>query len=79
MLAFSLLILGVIICLTSVESWRIINYEEIGAVSDDGSDMNIMWANGALMNKTLNALVPGDVFLVPNKTFHLVRILSSLK
>ena len=37
-------------------------------MADDAS-MSIMNSNGAILNKSLNALSPGDTFVVPNKTF----------
>ena len=30
------------------------------------------WANGALLNKTLSNLQPGDILFIPNKTYHLM-------
>lgn len=53
-------------------SARLINYEtDAGAVGDDSSNTT-SWRNGDILNKTLAALAPGDVFVVPNKTFHLM-------
>lgn len=52
-------------------SGRLINYEEEGAIPDDESE-RASWTNGILMNKTLGLLQPGDVFLVPDKTFYLM-------
>merc|ERR1719186_1360747 len=50
---------------------RLYNFEEEGAIPDDMSERT-SWTNGILMNKTLSLLKPGDVFLVPNKTFLLM-------
>lgn len=47
------------------------NFEALGAISDNDA-MDVQLANGALLNLSLGALKPGDTFLVPNKTFHLV-------
>ena len=47
------------------------DFEEVGGISDLVSE-EIAWQNGGLMNKTLNSLQAGDVFLIPNKTFYLM-------
>jgi polygalacturonase len=47
------------------------DYEKLGAIADDNSYETAL-NNGDLLNKTLNSLVPGDVFFVSNKTFTLV-------
>ena len=49
----------------------IINFEMIGGIPDDMSE-DTAWINGDLMNKTLDILMPGDTFVVPNKTFKLM-------
>lgn len=49
----------------------IVDYEKSGAVSDS-TVFAVALKNGQILNATLNALQPGDLFLVPNKTFHLV-------
>jgi hypothetical protein len=36
------------------------------------SSLSIAWKNGALFNVTLNALKPGDLFIVPNTTYHVM-------
>lgn len=36
------------------------------------STSSITWHNGELMNKTLQALQPGDIFIIPNTTYHLM-------
>ena len=50
---------------------EIINFEDIGGIPEDLSE-DTAWKNGALLNETLAALMPGDTFLVPNKTFKLM-------
>ena len=47
----------------------IVNFKELGGVPSDDS-MDTMNKNGALLNRTLNALSPGDVFVLPNETFY---------
>jgi hypothetical protein len=49
----------------------IINFEMIGGIPDDMSE-DTAWINGYLMNQTLGILIPGDTFIVPNKTFKLM-------
>jgi len=50
---------------------RIVNFEEEGGLPDEMSD-DTAWKNGNLMNVTLNSLLPGDTFFIPNKTFLLM-------
>jgi len=59
------------IVLLAVVRCVIINFLDKGAIPDDSS-LNTAWRNGALLNSTLFSLVPGDVLLIPNKTFHLI-------
>lgn len=48
---------------------RIINFEtDCGAIPNNDS-LAVAWANGGIMNATLNKLSPGDRFVIPNKTF----------
>ena len=49
----------------------VINFEMIGGIPDDMSE-DTAWLNGDLMNKTLEILMPGDIFVVPNKTFKMM-------
>jgi len=49
----------------------IINFQDQGAVPDDSS-LNTALKNGEVLNLTLASLVPGDVLLISNKTFHLM-------
>ena len=48
-----------------------INFEIIGGIPDDMSE-DVAWINGDLMNQTLATLIPGDIFIIPNKTFKLM-------
>ena len=52
---------------------RVINFEtDLKAVAGDSS-LATEWANGRLLNATLQTgLQPGDTLLIPNKTFHLM-------
>ena len=54
------------VCLAST-----IDFEQIGGIPNNGS-IDIAWRNGALLNNTMKNLGVGDVFLIPNKTFHLM-------
>ena len=49
------------------------DFEALGAVADDGSNVTTLDANAALLNHALQSgvLAPGDTLLFPNKTFHL--------
>ena len=49
----------------------VINFEMIGGIPDDMSE-DTAWLNGDLMNRTLEILMPGDTFIIPNKTFKLM-------
>lgn len=50
---------------------RVVDFEDAGARAEDSSD-EACWHNGRLMNATLAGLQPGDEFVVPAKTFHLM-------
>ena len=51
---------------------KIVNYEHIGAIPLLQS-MDVAFKNRDLMNEAFsNILLPGDTFLIPNKTFFLV-------
>ena len=49
-------------------SSNVIDFEAIGAIPNDSS-YDTALHNGILLNATVNHLVPGDVFFVPNKTY----------
>ena len=49
-------------------SATLIDFEAIGAVAEDSTYKTAL-ANGNLLNDTINALVPGDVLFISNKTF----------
>ena len=59
-----------IVCVTLIDS-ELIDFEEIGGIPDSW-EFDIISSNGAIMNKTLNSLKPGDKFVVGNKTFNLI-------
>lgn len=46
-----------------------LDFSVLGGIAEDPST-EVMWSNGALLNKTLNSLRQGDIFVVPNATFH---------
>jgi len=48
-----------------------VDFEEYGGIAEDMSNERA-WENGRLMNESLNSLEPGDIFIVPNKTFHVM-------
>merc|ERR1711970_1202420 len=49
-------------------SGHLVDFETEGAMAEDLTDI-AAWHNGRLLNETLGNLQPGDVFLVPNRTF----------
>ena len=56
---------------TVVSATNIINFELIGGIPDDVTyDVSVL--NGKLLNATINSLVPGDLLLIPNRTYSLV-------
>jgi len=58
--------------LSVVGASRVIDFEvDVGAVAGK-DDIDTWWANGKLLNLTLNSLQPGDTFVIPNKTFHVM-------
>ena len=51
---------------------KVIDFElDVGGIPDDISE-EIAWFNGGLLNTTLPALLPGDTFIFPDKTFYLM-------
>jgi hypothetical protein len=67
--------------LLTICSGEIIDFKAIGAVPEVNT-LSVQQHNGALMNTTLNSLRPGDVFVVPNTTFHImggILVTESLK
>ena len=65
--------LALCLCLLFVAIIRstagVVDFKELGGVPSDDS-IDTMNKNGALLNATLNSLSPGDVFVLPNETFH---------
>ena len=66
-----LLVTIVLVCQTAtgVHQSAIVDFESLGAIAGDAS-YEVMWANGALLNKTFNSLGSGDVFVLPNATYY---------
>eukprot|EP00038_Savillea_parva_P006047 m.161370 g.161370 ORF g.161370 m.161370 type:complete len:429 (+) comp12066_c0_seq1:139-1425(+) len=58
-----------VLALCGVASGAVVNIETAGAKAGDDS-WDQIWKNGAVMNQTLAQLKPGDVWVVPNKTFY---------
>ena len=58
-------------CVLHVVAGAVIDFEAVGGVPDDASEA-ACWKNGGLVNSTLGKLQPGDTFVFPNKTFHLM-------
>jgi hypothetical protein len=52
-------------------SARILNFEDLGGKAFDVTYETAV-ANGNLFNATLNAIQPGDVFVIPRKIFTMV-------
>jgi len=61
----------VLLALAGMSWGAVVDYEAAGAIPYDQTNAT-QWANGALLNKTLASLKPNDIFLVPNKTYHLM-------
>mmetsp|Transcript_23342 Transcript_23342/g.69950 ORF Transcript_23342/g.69950 Transcript_23342/m.69950 type:complete len:435 (-) Transcript_23342:82-1386(-) len=57
--------------LCGLASGAVIDIETAGAKADDDS-WDQVWKNGAVLNQTLAKLAPGDVWIVPNKTFYVM-------
>ena len=56
----------------------VIDFEQdVGGIADDFTE-ETAWYNGGLMNSTLAALMPGDTFVIPNKTFYLMGGITAL-
>ncbi|GMI02900.1 hypothetical protein TrVE_jg11449 [Triparma verrucosa] len=69
-------LISLALTLLSSASAGIIDFEEAGGVAGDNS-LKTCWQNGALINSTLASLQPGDTFVFPNKTFHVMGGLCS--
>jgi hypothetical protein len=63
--------LWIVASLIQTSIGKIVNFEDLGAKSD-ADDLATEQHNGSLLNTTLNTLEEGDLFLIPNKTFHLM-------
>ena len=48
------------------------DFESDAGAKADVSDLASAWKNGGILNDTLQALSPGDILVVPNKTFHVM-------
>lgn len=64
---------AVLLLLAPAPCWaRVWDLEhDAGAVAGDASDA-VAWKNGRALNKTLASLVPGDVLVIPAKTFYVM-------
>ena len=58
-------------CAVAVAGAKTVDYEANGAKPDDDSLATEVF-NGAILNASLASLAPGDVLVIPNKTFHLM-------
>ncbi len=67
MLVFAFLVCGFLLLAQSA----IINFEDIGGKAHDQS-IETVTRNRDLLNATWNAMGKGDIFVLPNKTFHVV-------
>ena len=52
-------------------SGKVVDFETAGAKADDAAE-SVEWANGRLLNQTLNSLQEGDRLVLPNKSFHVM-------
>jgi hypothetical protein len=68
--AMYLCVLALLLATESVRA-ATIDFEVFGAVPDDKSNATV-FANRDLFQLTLQTLKPGDRFVIPNKTYHLV-------
>jgi len=58
----------VLVALIACAAAEVLDFSKLGAIAGL-SDLKTQQHNGALLNKTLNALKTGDTFVVPNVTF----------
>ncbi len=61
-------VIACLIAFVSKCNGAVLNFQDLGGIPLI-NDSETQWLNGALLNKTLNSLQPGDVFIVPNTTF----------
>jgi polygalacturonase len=65
------LILLFYLLLLSINAGTIDFENDVGGIPDNSS-LETCWKNGELMNQTLSALTPGDLLIIPNKTFYIM-------
>ena len=51
---------------------KVIDFEKDAGAVADKDDLDTCWKNGGLINTTLASLQPGDTFVFPNKTYHIM-------
>ena len=50
---------------------KVVDFGDAGGIANERSS-ETMWNNSALINSTLASLKPGDTFVFPNTTFHIM-------
>jgi len=53
-------------------SAKVVNFETDAGATPDADAWDVVWKNGAALNSSLASLAPGDVLVVPNKTYYLM-------
>ena len=53
-------------------SAKVVNFETDSGATPDADAWDVVWKNGAALNSSLASLAPGDVLVVPNKTYYLM-------
>jgi len=51
---------------------RVVDFEKDGFAVPEDSSLATAWKNGRILNATLATLKPNDVFVIPNKTYHVM-------
>eukprot|EP00931_Biecheleriopsis_adriatica_P090347 TRINITY_DN64348_c0_g1_i1.p1 TRINITY_DN64348_c0_g1~~TRINITY_DN64348_c0_g1_i1.p1 ORF type:complete len:448 (+),score=78.88 TRINITY_DN64348_c0_g1_i1:161-1504(+) len=61
-----------LLCLALCCSAKVVNFEIDGGAQSGDDSWDVALKNGAALNATLNMLTPGDMFVVPAKTYYLM-------
>ena len=58
--------------MTTSSKAKVIDFEKDAGAVADRDDLDTCWKNGGIINTTLASMQPGDTFVFPNKTYHIM-------
>jgi len=65
----NVLIAALSLCIVAA---RVVDFEADGGAVPEQDDSDAWWTNGRALNATLASLQPGDLFVIPNKTYYVM-------